>query len=134
MGLRRLSLVAGGGGLGALLRYAAILLIPASGLPWNILIVNLSGSFLIGVMMAAAVEFELLSSRSRMFWGVGFLGGYTTFSTYTLGVYQAVLDGRFAEAYGYGAGTLLGGLLATYVGIVTMRAVVDTYRERVDTP
>lgn len=133
MGLKRLSLIASGGGLGAVLRYAVILLMPSSGLPWNILLVNLSGSFAIGLMMAAAVEFEVLSARSRMFWGVGFLGGYTTFSTYTLGVYQEVLDGRFVEAYGYGVGTLLGGLLATYAGIVAVRAVVAHYRRQVDT-
>ena len=76
--------VAGGGALGAVLRYALTLLFPASLFPWAILGINIAGSFLIGLLMAWWAELEWFQSWGRLFLVVGILGGFTTFSAYTL--------------------------------------------------
>jgi CrcB protein len=116
--------VLAGGGVGAVLRYAMGLWIPGQPVPWDILVINLSGSFAMGILMALAVDFQWLSQGTRLFWGVGVLGGYTTFSSFVVGVYRLLASGSFVWAYAYGVGTLLCGLLAAWAGVVTMRWLV----------
>jgi protein CrcB len=77
--------VALGGGLGSVARYGISLLFHNALVPWDILLINFSGSFCIGIIMSLVVEFGWLSPQFRLFWGVGVMGGYTTFSTYVLG-------------------------------------------------
>lgn len=72
--------MAGCGGVGAVARYAADTAITArvrTAFPWGILLVNLTGSFALGVLVGAAVDADALFVA-----GSGFLGGYTTFSTW----------------------------------------------------
>ncbi len=68
------------GGLGAVVRYAVDTTITArvrGGFPWGILLVNLTGSFVLGLLVGAAVDGDAMFVA-----GTGFLGGYTTFSTW----------------------------------------------------
>lgn len=95
--------VAAGGALGALARYGALLAWP--GPPWATWLVNVSGCFLIGVLLTL-VDRPLL----RLFLGTGVLGGYTTFSTASVEILQ--------DGLGYLAATLLGALLAAWAGSV----------------
>jgi CrcB protein len=93
--------VAAGGVLGALTRFAVAEAWP--GTPWATWVVNVSGCFLIGVL------YTLVDRRlPRLFLGTGVLGGYTTFSTATVQIFEAGL--------GYLAATLIGALLATWAG------------------
>jgi fluoride exporter len=71
-----LALVSLGGGLGGLARYLLSLAVPGA---WGILLINVLGSFLIGVLMERAP-----SQATRAFFGVGVLGGFTTFSAYAV--------------------------------------------------
>ena len=91
-------LVAAGGGIGAVLRYLiGIFLAVRLGpdFPWGTFFVNVTGSFLIGIVLVL-VEDGTLSPEARLFLAVGILGGYTTFSTYS---YEAVqLMVAFASA------------------------------------
>ncbi len=111
---RLLGAVACGGVLGALARYELGVVLPHG--PWTILVVNVSGCFLIGVLAA-------LTDRAlpRAFLGTGFLGGYTTFSTSVVDV-QGFLDGgRPAVALLYLFGTLLPALAAVFAGAALTR-------------
>src|SRR6201992_4401295 len=78
-----LAVISAGGALGALARYglATAWPHPATGFPWATWTINVSGSFLIGVLMVL-IERRFAGRRLiRPFFGVGILGGYTTFST-----------------------------------------------------
>ena len=86
-----------GGGVGTILRYLL------SGLthkftsdifPWGTLVVNLLGSFAIGVLWELA-EQEIISVQLKIFIFVGILGGFTTFSTYNLENFNLIRDGEF---------------------------------------
>jgi CrcB protein len=123
--MRALVLVALGGGIGAVLRYLVTLAVVSKPLPWDILVINVSGSVLIGAVMALTVEFEWLSADARLFWGVGVLGGYTTFSTFVLGVYQLAVEGQFVGAYAYLVGSFVFGLAGAWMGLVATRGVVS---------
>jgi CrcB protein len=117
--------VAVGGGLGALARYGVSSLLPPASVPWDVLLINFSGSLCIGIIMALVVEFGWLSPQFRLFWGVGVMGGYTTFSTYVLGIYLLAQKGAFWTAYIYGVGSLLLGLVGAWMGVLLARLGVS---------
>ncbi len=82
LGLGPVLLVAAGGALGSVLRYAVSVLMAASlgpGFPWGTLAVNVLGSTAIGVLAAQGIE-----GNARLFWVTGVLGGFTTFSAFSL--------------------------------------------------
>lgn len=80
-----LAVIAAGGAVGALGRYGLTLCwpTPAGGFPWAVFVINVSGSFLLGVLMVVITELRPAHPLARPFLGVGVLGGFTTFSTYT---------------------------------------------------
>lgn len=86
-----LLLVALGGGVGAIGRYALVRALP-SRMPWAVLIANVVGSLLLGVLLAGA------SGDLRLLLGVGFCGGLTTFSTFALDTLVLAREGRPWEA------------------------------------
>lgn len=110
-----LGVIAAGGAAGATARHGAEVLwpVPAGGVPWAVLGVNLLGCALIGVLMPLVAE-DGRPARPlvRPFLGVGVLGGFTTFSTYALGTVDLLEHGRPVPAVLYAAGTALGALLA----------------------
>lgn len=112
------AVVALGGALGSLARYGISVgwPHPHHGFPWSTLVVNLAGCALIGVLM------QLISTRIaphrlvRPFFGTGVLGGFTTFSTYTVEIRDLLGAGRTGVALGYLFGTVAGALLAVQLG------------------
>lgn len=111
--------VAAGGVLGALARYAVSLLVAhsATGFAWSTVLVNVSGCLFIGLLLG---WHDCRAERHRYlrpFLAVGVLGGYTTFSTYALDAQVLLADGRVFPAIGYLLGTLLGALVAVWVGL-----------------
>jgi CrcB protein len=101
MDLEEVGVVAAGGVLGALARYA--ISSAWSGSPWATLAINVSGCFLIGVLYTL-VE----GRRARLFFGTGILGGYTTFSA-------ASVD-TLHTGFGHLAATVIGAILAVWAG------------------
>jgi len=90
-----------GGGIGALLRYVTTLLCArffGAGFTFGTVIVNLAGCFLIGVAMAIAERGTVLTPTLRLFFVTGFLGGFTTFSTYAWESVHALRSASFATA------------------------------------
>lgn len=85
-----------GGGLGALTRYvagSAIMALYGGLFPLGTLIINITGSFLIGLLMTLLTERWHLDPIWRLALVVGFLGGYTTFSSFEYETYRAVREG-----------------------------------------
>ncbi len=87
-------------------------------------LVNITGAFLIGLIATVVAERAVGSSVARPLLIIGFLGGYTTFSSYTLEAVTWLDQGEFGHALLYAVGMNLIGLIACYLGIVAARAFV----------
>ena len=108
--LRRMVVIgiAVAGALGALARYGLDELIGrrTGAFPWGIFVVNVTGAFLIGVMVEA-LEPRFEDSWVRLAVVTGFLGAYTTFSTFSLDTYRLLDEGHAGQAIFNAFGTLL---------------------------
>ncbi len=118
-----LVLVGLGGALGAVARYLVDGSISAwsSAFPFGTLVVNVTGSFLLGVLFAASAERALLPAEIRGPAMVGFVGAYTTFSTYVLESWRLLEDGSWLLAVGNIAGSVVIGLVAVAAGLALGR-------------
>jgi CrcB protein len=114
-----LGAIAAGGVVGAEARYGLDLAIPhdAGTFPWATLIINIAGSFLIGVLMALLASRPRPPQLARPFLGVGILGGFTTFSTYAVDLRELLGHDHPALAAAYLVLTLGAGLLAVGLGL-----------------
>lgn len=83
--------------------------------PWTALIVNLSGSFLLGLYLARR-ERAVATESSIPFWAIGVLGSFTTFSAFSLDVVYLIEAGRGLVAAGYVAASVMGGLTVALLG------------------
>ncbi len=118
-----LAAISAGGVLGALARHGLALAWPhhTGQFPWATFVTNVSGCLLIGVLMVLITEVWSAHRLLRPFLGVGVLGGYTTFSTYTVDVQQLVAGGAARIGLLYLVGTLVTALAAVYAGITVTR-------------
>lgn len=125
-----LGAVSAGGAIGALARYglATAWPHPPGHFPWAVFVINVSGCFLIGVLMVLITEVVTPHRLVRPFLGVGVLGGYTTFSTYTGDIQQLVDAGAARTGLLYLAGTLVAALAAVSAGRTLTRVVARRYR------
>ncbi|MHA7270327.1 fluoride efflux transporter FluC [Arthrobacter sp. HLT1-20] len=117
-----LAWVALGGTLGAAAREGLILGMPDAGaIPWAIVLANLVGAFLLGLLYAALSTMPpghpQPARRLRLLLGTGFCGGFTTYSTLALGVVLLAGSAGVFWAAAYGLGTVLLGALATWAGM-----------------
>jgi len=119
--LNRYVVVLAGAGLGGLMRYMLGTWIMAKyggRFPLGTLLINVSGAFLIGLLMTVLTERTHPHPNWRLFLVVGVLGGYTTFSSFEYETYQAVRDGARAMALLYVTGSVLAGYLAVWLGTI----------------
>lgn len=120
----RYVLVLLGGALGALTRYVVdgwVHRFVGPGFPYGTLAVNLSGSFLLGVVAAVTVEKVLLGSEWRVLLGVGFLGAYTTFSTWQYETLRLLEAGQWGAGLANLFGSAVAGLAAVALGMLVGR-------------
>lgn len=110
--------VAAGGALGAPARYAVGVLIPtpAHGFPWSTFVINVTGALLLGLLVVLLLERFPPTRYARPFFGTGFLGAYTTFSTYMVETVLLARDGHVERATAYVLGSLVTGLFAAWLG------------------
>ncbi|MDT8915282.1 fluoride efflux transporter CrcB [Amycolatopsis sp. PS_44_ISF1] len=120
-----LAVIAVGGGLGSLARYGVAAALPTlpGRFPWGTFLTNVSGCFLIGVLMVVITEVRPAHRLVRPFLGVGVLGGFTTFSTYAVETRGLLQPGSVPLAFGYLGGTLVAALLAVLAGMALTRVV-----------
>lgn len=106
-----------GGAMGAAARYHLGGAIGrGSAFPWGTLAVNILGGVLMGVLMARAP-----SETSRLLLGVGVLGGFTTFSAFSLETVTLLQRGAAAIAFGYVAASVIGACAALWLGLTIGR-------------
>jgi fluoride exporter len=91
--------------------------------PYGTLIINVTGSLLIGFFLAAATGRLLVDPRWRLFVAVGFLGAYTTFSTFTFESVQLLLEGNWGSGLGNILASNLLGVAAVILGIILGRII-----------
>jgi CrcB protein len=115
-----------GGVGGALARYGAQRAWPThgAGLPWTTLTVNVLGCALLGVLLVLVTERGAVNRLWRPLLGTGVLGGFTTFSTYSVDLQRDLAAGRGGQALGYGAGTLVGAVVAVTLATAATRRLV----------
>jgi CrcB protein len=117
--------VAVGGALGSLLRYYLAGAIQPAGsvFNWGIFIVNITGGLVMGLIVEASALKLNLAPEMRAFLTVGVLGGFTTFSTFSLDSALLLQKGEYALAAGYIIGSVALSILALFAGLWIVRAV-----------
>jgi CrcB protein len=124
--LLRLLAIAGGGAAGAVARYwvsGRVYAWLGTGFPWGTLAVNVAGSFLIGLLAILLVERLPYSAEWRSLLIVGFLGAFTTFSTFSLETLTLIEQADYAKALTNAALSVVACLAATWLGVVAGRAL-----------
>ena len=110
-----------GGVLGANARYLVSVYVAerlGTAFPYGTLLINVSGSLIIGFFLTLAAERFTIDPLWRLFFATGFLGAYTTFSSYTFEAAQLVRDGSYGLALVYLFGSVLAGMIGVFAGIV----------------
>ena len=116
----RVVLVGLAGAAGALARYGIGLAVGARSFPWATLGINVSGSFVLGVVLALSLE-RGWSENTTVPIAVGFLGAYTTFSTFSYETFTLARTDRAPAAMLYVAVSVVAGVLAAGAGYVLGR-------------
>lgn len=114
--IRNILLIGLGGALGSILRYGTSWVIGPRSFPLATLLVNIVGSFIIGLIMAYCLKNESFSDNWKLFLATGICGGFTTFSTFSLENLQLLQNGKFTMAACYTLSSLLIGMVAVWAG------------------
>lgn len=115
-----------GGFLGANARYWLGLWVQSrvgTGFPWGTFVINISGSFILALFMTLVTErFSLPRAPTlRLIVAIGFVGAYTTFSTWEWETWTLLTTGSMARAFGNAFGSLAAGLAAVWLGVLLGR-------------
>lgn len=116
--------IAIGGGIGSVTRYLTSVWAAGKfgvGFPYGTLLVNVVGCYLIGLFMVLSTERFVLSTHWRLLITSGFLGGLTTFSSFSYETLKLVEESSFLPAIQNIAANLFTGLAATWFGIISAR-------------
>lgn len=120
-----LATIAAGGAVGATARQLVGEVWPSAPgtFPWGTFLINVSGSLLIGILIAVLAHVPPQHRLLRPFLGVGVLGGFTTFSSYAVQSHDLVTSGHPLVAVVYLGGSVLSALLAVVAGVLLVRRV-----------
>jgi fluoride exporter len=124
--MRLLLLATVGGGIGAGTRYlvqASMMRWLGPGFPWWTLAINVVGSFLMGVVVELVASRFANSADVRTFLATGILGGFTTFSAFSLDFVTLIDRKQQTAAMLYAIGSVSLSILALYVGLILARAL-----------
>jgi fluoride exporter len=124
------AVIAAGGALGGLGRWALSEVLPTAGggFPWSTFVENVTGSLLLGALMVFLLDVWPPGRYARPFLGVGVLGGFTTFSTYTAESRALLVEGRVPVAMTYLSSTVAVCLLAAWTGVSLARSAAGVGR------
>lgn len=119
--MKDILLVGFGGFVGSIARYrlGAFILHRSESWPFPLstLCINLLGCFVIGALAGLAEKYSFLTNDLRLLLFTGFLGGFTTFSAFGLEGMNLIRRGDWAIAFSYAACSVIGGLLAVWIGL-----------------
>ena len=124
--MTRILLIALGGAAGSVLRYGvseAMRTYTPGTFPWGTLLVNITGCFAIGLLAALFAGPVPVREEVRLCILVGVLGGYTTFSSFSLETFTLIRDNQPGAAFLYSIGSVILGLAATWAGVQLARMV-----------
>jgi CrcB protein len=124
---RAIVAIAVGGGIGSVLRYLVTIVMTqrlGPGFPWSTFAINVAGSLIIGIVAELSLtRTVLVSPLTRLFLMTGVLGGFTTFSTFSLDVVTLASERAALFALAYAGGSVVIGFVAAFAGVVLVRAL-----------
>ncbi len=123
--LRNFLLIGLGGALGSMLRFGASLLIGSKTFPLATFLINITGSFIIGVVIAYSLKHASFSDNWKLFLATGLCGGFTTFSAFSFENMQLFENGKFGLLAIYITGSLLLGIAAVWAGFKLITLVTN---------
>ena len=132
MDTRLLLYVGAGGALGSISRYALAYLIQSrstSPFPSATLLINITGSMLLGLIMRYAADTSAISVEARLLLTTGFCGGYTTFSTFSYETVRLIEDGDYRRAAAYATLSVVLSLAGIFAGFALARAALAARRD-----
>jgi CrcB protein len=115
-----------GGFLGSVARYQVALLIQQrvrAGYPWGTFVVNVSGCLIMGLATTLLTERLVTNPNWRFLVPIGFIGAYTTFSTFELELFRANTEGAWLIGAAYLIGSVVAGYVALWLGVVLARVI-----------
>lgn len=115
-----------GGAIGAAMRFQLgrlLFRLAGPGFPWGTLAANILGGLLMGMLVGWLARHADGGEGWRLLLGVGLLGGFTTFSAFSLEMVNMIERGAWALALGYALFSVLASVLALFGGLMTMRAL-----------
>lgn len=123
--MKSIILVMTGGAFGAAMRFGLARAVPVGGVgwPWPTFLANLLGGFAMGVLAAWLLRGHIAAEPLRLFLGVGVLGGFTTFSAFSLEMAQMVQRGQGMLAAVYALASVILALGAVFAGIMLARTI-----------
>ena len=116
-----------GGGIGSIFRFIISKLVTVSknSFPWNTLFVNFIGCFLIGMLFAWAIKNNSQRSDFYLFLVVGFCGGLTTFSSFSLESLSLIRSGDLINFFSYILSSVIGGIILVVLGYYIFKLVTS---------
>jgi CrcB protein len=91
---------------------------------WHVAGINISGSFVLGMLAGVPTSSPKFSARNKLMVGVGFCGSFTTFSTYSMDLVTMANEGRFLKALSYFSVNNIGGFAAAAAGLTLMKTIM----------
>lgn len=112
-----------GGGFGSVLRYVISRYLNnfETNIPYGTLLVNIIGSFLIGIMIGLTLKNNLLTQNQTLFLAVGFCGGFTTFSTFAYENSNLIKNGDYFNLAIYLSSSIVFAILAVFLGLFVVK-------------
>lgn len=114
--IRNILFVGIGGAIGSMARYGTYLLTGNRSFPLGTFAVNIIGSFIIGIVLAAGLKNEAFAQNWKVFLAAGFCGGFTTFSAFTAENMQLLQNGKYMLCLVYIISSILLGITAAWLG------------------
>ena len=108
-----------------MLRYGSALLIGQKNFPLATLLINIAGSFIIGLVIALALRNESFAGNGKLFLATGLCGGFTTFSAFSMDNLQLIENGKYGLVAIYIAASVLLGIVAAWLGFKCIDLVMD---------
>lgn len=119
--------IAFGSAIGGVARYlvgGAVQRLTPGTFPVGTLIINLTGSFLLGAILRYAIDTPTLTPELRAFLSIGLCGGYTTFSTFSYETVALMEDGTWGRAAAYVTLSVVLSIAATFIGLAAARELI----------